>query len=114
MPALENFNDQTSPEGVGYLPVNVRSSARWSTAFAYLDRARGRANLAVLDEALVDRVLLDGEHATGAIAIVGGAETELAAETVILSAGAFGSPASCCEAASARPPISKTWGSQFR
>jgi choline dehydrogenase-like flavoprotein len=89
---LEDFNDETIPEGVGYLPLNVRDSARWSTAFAYLDRARARDNLTVLGEALVDRVLLDGERATGAIAIVAGSERKLEAGTVILSAGAFGSP----------------------
>jgi choline dehydrogenase len=92
LPALQDFNDETIPEGIGYLPVNVRSSARWSTAFAYLDRARGRPKLTVIGEALVDRVLLDSERATGAIAIIGGTETKLVAETVILSAGAFGSP----------------------
>src|SRR5512132_3537761 len=46
-------------------PVNARGSVRWNTAFAYLDAARGRDNLAILAETLADRVLLDGDRAVG-------------------------------------------------
>ena len=69
-------------------PVNDVGAVRWNTAFAYLDGARGRENLAIRADTLVDRVLLAGDRATG-VATTGGA---LHAEHVVLAAGAYGSP----------------------
>jgi choline dehydrogenase len=92
LPALDDFNEITIPEGVGYLPCNVKDSTRWSTVFAYLDPVRDRGNLTVIGDALVDRLILDGDRAAGAVIVTPDGETELAAETVILGAGAFGSP----------------------
>ena len=92
VPVLDDFNDLSRPEGAAYPPVNAHRSARWNTAFAYLDDARGRGNLAVMGDALVDRVLVDGRRATGAVVLADGGPVELGAEIVILSAGAFGSP----------------------
>jgi choline dehydrogenase len=70
-------------------PVNAVGSIRWNAAFGYLDGARERENLTVHADTLADRVLLSGDRAVG-IATPGG---ELHAETVVLSAGAYGSPA---------------------
>ena len=92
IPVLDEFNDLSSPVGAAYVPVNVDRFARWNTAFAYLDAARGRDNLTVIADALVDRVLLDERRARGAVALVAGEPVELAAELVIVSAGVFGSP----------------------
>ena len=69
-------------------PVNIVDGVRWHSGFAYVEPARGRPNLTVLADALVDRVLLDDGHATGALA--GGRELE--ADVVVVSAGAYGSP----------------------
>ena len=69
-------------------PVNIVDGVRWHSGFAYLDPARGRANLTVLADSLVDRVLLEDGRAVGAL--VGG--RELLADTVVVSAGAYGSP----------------------
>jgi choline dehydrogenase len=92
IPTLADFNDLSAPEGAGILPMNVASSVRWNTAFAYLDAARGRRNLTVLDRALAERVLLERGRAVGAAAIVAGEPTELAGDVVVASAGAYGSP----------------------
>jgi choline dehydrogenase len=92
IPILDDLNDLSSPEGAAHIPVNVNGFARWNTAFAYLDGARGRDNLTVIGNALVDRVLLDGRRARGAVALVEGDPVDLAAGVVIVSAGAFGSP----------------------
>jgi choline dehydrogenase len=92
LPILEDFNDVTIPEGVGYLPCNINEGKRWSTVFAYLDPARDRESLTVIGDALVDRVILGGERARGAVVITDDGETRLHAGTVILAAGAFGSP----------------------
>ena len=70
-------------------PYNIRDGVRWNAAFAYVDPARRRPNLTVRGDALVDRVLFERDHAVGAV--VGG-ET-VGAATVVLSAGACGSPA---------------------
>jgi choline dehydrogenase len=92
LPVLEDLNDLSRPEGAAHIPVNVDGFARWNTAFAYLDRARGRENLRVMGDALVDRLLLDGPRARGAVVLIDGDAVELEAELVIVSAGAFGSP----------------------
>jgi choline dehydrogenase len=70
-------------------PVNAVGAVRWSTAFAYVDRARERENLTILPGTVIDRVLLEGDRATGVATTAG----ELEASTVVLAAGAYGSPA---------------------
>jgi choline dehydrogenase len=92
IPRLEDLNDLSSPVGAAQIPVNVQRFARWNTAFAYLDKARGRENLTVMGDALVDRVLLDGHRPRGAVVLVDGEQVEIGAELVISSAGTFGSP----------------------
>jgi choline dehydrogenase len=82
------FRDAGGAESIVH-PVNIVDGVRWHTGFAYLDPARGRENLAILADTLVDRVVLEDGRAMGAFA--GG--RELRAEAVILSAGAYGSPA---------------------
>ena len=69
--------------------VNIVDGVRWHTGFAYLDPARGRPNLTILADTLVDRLLLEDGRATGVLA--GG--RELQAEMVVVSASAYGSPA---------------------
>ena len=68
--------------------VNVVDGVRWNAAFAYLDEARGRPNLTIVGDALVDRVLLEGDRAVGAVTSAG----ELRATTVVVAGGAYGSP----------------------
>jgi choline dehydrogenase len=70
-------------------PVNAVGTVRWNTAFAYLDPVRGRDDLTILADTLVDRVLLDGDRAIGVATTVG----DVRARTVVLAAGAYGSPA---------------------
>jgi choline dehydrogenase-like flavoprotein len=70
-------------------PLNAVGHVRWNTAFAYLDDARDRPNLTIMADTLVDRVLLDGDRAIGAVTSNG----ELNAGTVVVSASAYGSPA---------------------
>jgi choline dehydrogenase len=69
-------------------PVNAVGSVRWNAAFAYLDPARGRENLTILGDTLIDCVLLDGDRAVGVATSAG----ELRARAVVLAAGAYGSP----------------------
>jgi choline dehydrogenase len=70
-------------------PVNMtRDGVRWTAAFAYLDPARGRPNLTIHADTLVDRVLLDGDRAVGVATSAG----EIQAAAVVLAASAYGSP----------------------
>ena len=88
LPRLEDATEDGA--GAGPFPVNAVGSTRWNAAFAYLDPARSRSNLTIHPNALVDRVRLDGDRATG-IVLEDGAE--IAARTVVLTASAYGSPA---------------------
>jgi len=76
--------------GVSRVAVTLRDGRRVSTNDAYLEPARGRANLEVRGDALVDRVLIDGRRAHGVRLATG---EEIAAQQVIVSAGAIHSPA---------------------
>jgi choline dehydrogenase len=66
-------------------PLNAVDNVRWNLAFSYLDPARDRPNLTVLADTLVDRV----DPGSGRVFTDRG---ELAAGTIVLAAGAYGSP----------------------
>jgi choline dehydrogenase len=68
--------------------VNAVGEIRWNAAFSYLDPARARDNLMILADTLVDRVVLKGDRVVGVTTSAG----DLSAETVVLAAGAYGSP----------------------
>jgi choline dehydrogenase len=60
--------DHNHPEatGIGFGPFNLSNdSVRVSTAIAYLLPARGRPNLTIRSDCLVDRVLFEGNRAIG-------------------------------------------------
>jgi choline dehydrogenase-like flavoprotein len=69
-------------------PVNIVDGVRWHSGFAYVDPARGRDNLTIRPDSLVDRLLLEDGRAIGALAEGG----ELRGDVVVISAGAYGSP----------------------
>ena len=67
---------------------------RVTTNDGYLEPARGRPNLDIRGEALVERVLFDGKRATGVqVSFAGGPAETLHADTVVLCAGSIHSPA---------------------
>jgi choline dehydrogenase len=84
--------DHNAPDavGAGRLPVNEVDGLRESTALTYLAQARNRPNLTIRGESAVDRILLDGGDATGVILAEG---KQITADTVVLAAGAVGTPA---------------------
>ncbi|HEX2259191.1 MAG TPA: GMC oxidoreductase [Actinomycetota bacterium] len=92
-PAPENLNDLSFLEAAAPYPVNAAKEVRWNTAFAYLDAGRGRKNLQILDRTLVDRLVIEDGKASSIRLIRYEQSTELFAKTVILAAGAYGSPA---------------------
>src|SRR5690606_28411927 len=79
--------------GVAPAPFNIHNGTRWSSALGYLDPVRGNANLTIIGEALVDRVVIERGQAVAVEAIVDGQATRIEAGKIVLSGGAYGSPA---------------------
>lgn len=80
-------------QGVGLYQVTQRDGARCSSAVAYLDPARPRANLTVRTGALVQRVLLENGRAVGVAWRHGGREVQARADReVLLCGGTINSP----------------------
>jgi choline dehydrogenase len=77
--------------GVGPLPFSAIDGVRMSTALTYLAEARGRPNLTVRPDVLVDRVVVERGVASGVR--LAQADETVRARTVVLAAGAYASPA---------------------
>lgn len=87
--------DHNAPNscGVGPLPRNRRGLKRVSAADAYLTpEVRHRPNLEVRGDCLAKTVRWSGNRAIGLDAVQGGREQAIAANEVILAAGAIQSP----------------------
>jgi choline dehydrogenase len=77
--------------GVAPVPLTISSGVRQSTGIAYLTKdVRRRPNLTIRGRTEVDRVLVNGETATGVRAVDG---TRYQGGQIILSAGSLGSAA---------------------
>jgi len=93
LPHNPDFNGATQ-EGVGLYQVTQRAGERFSAAKAYLTPHRGRPNLHVMTGVTVDRVGLVQGVAREVHIVQGGARQTLTVRReIILSAGAFQSPA---------------------
>jgi choline dehydrogenase len=95
VPRNDDFNGRAQ-EGAGYFQLTTRNGWRMSAADAYLRPAEKRANLTVLTEAQVVRILFEGRQAVGIVCRQGShggtTRTIKARRGVILSAGAIQSP----------------------
>ena len=92
VPRTSDFNG-ADQEGVGYYQLTTRNGWRVSAADAYLRPAKRRKNLAVITDAQVARILIDGRRANGVACRIGGELRELRARHgVVLAAGAVQSP----------------------
>jgi choline dehydrogenase len=88
-PTVEDHNEP-GVVGAGPMPMSTREGRRLTTLQAYLQRDTLPASLRISADSHVDRVLVDGGRTLG-VRLVDG--TEVAADSVILSAGTYGSPA---------------------
>jgi len=80
-------------EGIGMSQVTIAKGRRQSTAFCYLDPARSRANLTVVQGAMAERLLLEGKRCVGVRYSVAGKSIEARADReVIVSGGSINSP----------------------
>ena len=87
---VDDFNG-AEQEGVSPYPLNVLSGRRINTGIAFLDDGvRERPNLSIQGGVEIDKVLVENGRAVGVVDADGHVYRST---TVILSAGAFGSPA---------------------
>ncbi len=93
IPTVADFNTGNN-EGCSYFHVNQKSGWRWNTSKAFLRPVQGRSNLAVMTNAMVHKLVLDGKQVVGVELYhdKDGRRVVRAAREVILSAGAIGSP----------------------
>jgi choline dehydrogenase len=91
---LRESADLNDPDATGVSPLamTLRDELRVSAHDAFLDPVVDRPNLSVMAGALVERVTFDGHRATGVVISVDGTDVQVAADNVILAAGAVQSP----------------------
>jgi choline dehydrogenase len=90
VPAIADHN-APGAVGVGPVPVNEIGGARLGAASTYLAAARGRPNLTVRGEALVDRVVILHSGRAVGVRLVGGERID--GDRIVLAAGAYHTPA---------------------
>lgn len=91
VPRAEDLN-AIDGTGFGYQPRTIWRGRRQSAARAFLRPAMKRANLTVVTDADVIRLLFDGRRAVGVRLRGPGGERDIHAAEIILSAGALNSP----------------------
>ena len=87
--------DHNAPGALGVSPyaINSRDGVRVTTNDGYLDPIRGRNNLVISGEALVDHLLIEDDRVLGVSVVRNGQAEEVRASRTILCAGAVHSPA---------------------
>ncbi len=78
--------------GVGPCQLNMANAERCSSAHAYLHPAETRPNLTVRTDALVTRVIVEGDRAVGVELMHSGVVERVYAAEIVLSAGALSTP----------------------
>lgn len=92
LPANNDFNG-TRQEGAGYYQFTQKQGRRWSTAVAFLNKAKHRKNLQVVTGALTSKINLTGKNVTGITYRKGSKELIAGVnKEVILCGGAINSP----------------------
>jgi choline dehydrogenase len=91
--AYTNDYNGAQQDGIGMTQATIRKGRRMSTAFCYLDPARGRPNLTIQANALTECLLIEGKRCVGVRYSVGGQQREARANReVVVSAGSINSP----------------------
>jgi choline dehydrogenase len=93
LPFADDLNDLDAGPGIGPMPVNIVDGVRWNAAFAFLDPARGRANLTIAGGVAARRILFDEGAVTGVQVDTADGPQVIRAGRVIVAGGAYHSPA---------------------
>lgn len=91
-PRSADLNDPDEIIGVAASPANIYQGIRWNTALAYIDPVRDKGNLTIVPDALVDTLDIRNGRAIAVEAIIDFERYRFEAPTIVLSAGAYGSP----------------------
>jgi choline dehydrogenase len=92
IPFTRDYNG-AAQEGIGITQVTINKGRRQSTAYCYLDPARGRPNLTIESGAMAESLILDGKTCVGVRYAVNGQRREArAAREVVVSTGSINSP----------------------
>ncbi|HUG16988.1 MAG TPA: GMC family oxidoreductase [Thermomicrobiales bacterium] len=92
-PRSADLNDPDEIHGVAASPANIDGGVRWNTSLAYIDPARRKGNLTIVDNALVDKVDIQRGRAVAVEAIIDLQRQRFEAPRIVLSGGTYGSPA---------------------
>jgi len=91
-PKTDDYNGEQQ-EGFGAMHMTIKQGIRASASHAYINQAKNRLNLTIVQGVLVQKVLLKGKTAIGVeYKINNQIKTVNANKEVILSAGSVGSP----------------------
>jgi choline dehydrogenase len=93
LPITADLDDLDGGVGMSVSPINVWEGVRWNAAFAYLDPVRDRPNLTIRGNVLADRLVLERGRVTAVEVITPSGPARVEAGEVVVSAGAYGSPA---------------------
>jgi choline dehydrogenase len=94
VPEVADLNDLDQDRGVAPFPTNTDSGGiRMNAAFGYLDPHRDRGRLTVIGDAPAVRVQVEDGAARGVVVLQDGEERVIQAPRVVVSGGAYGSPA---------------------
>lgn len=93
LPFADDLDDIDAAVGIGPMPVNIVDRVRWNAAFAFLDPVRAAEHLTIRGNAMVHRLVFEGQRAVGVeVAGADGVRT-IRAGRVVVASGAYHSPA---------------------
>ena len=102
-------------DGIGMTQATIRNGRRMSTAFCYLDPARGRPNLTIQANALTECLLFEGKRCVGVRYELNGQQHEArAGREVIVSGGSINSPQLLELSGIGQPELLKSLGIEVR
>jgi choline dehydrogenase len=109
-----DYNGGTQ-EGICKTQTTIRRGQRMSAARCYLTPAKGRPNLRIVTDVVVQRVVLDGTRAIGVVyRHAGGRMSVRAGREVILCAGGIASPQLLELSGIGRPDVLQAQGIEIR
>jgi choline dehydrogenase len=110
----EDYNG-AQQDGIGMTQATIRKGRRMSTAFCYLDPARGRPNLTIQANALTECLLLEGKSCVGVRYTLNGQQHEARANReVVVSGGSINSPQLLELSGIGQPDLLRSLGIEIR
>ncbi len=120
--SAENIGIKRNPDyngaeqdGIAMTQATINKGRRQSTAYCYLDPARGRSNLTIETGAMASSLILDGKRCVGVSYTVNGEAREArATREVIVSSGSINSPKLLELSGIGQPDLLKQHGIELR